>query len=289
MEYTQIRYEVADAIATITLARPEARNGFTVVMADELAHAFTAADTAAEVRAVILAADGPDFCVGMDLSAGGVAPADEPGWVEPACRVTTRIDALSKPVIAAMHGAAAGVGATMVLPADYRLAADDARFGFVFSRRGLFPEGGSVWFLPRLVGLGRASDWMMSGRIFDADEALSAGLVQSLFPRLELAQAARDLARELIDNCSPVSMAVIRQALRRMSALDSPEQVFALDSKLIAGCATSPDAVEGIMSFLQRRSPQFPLRVPEDLPAHLPWRVQEPTDGSGAGAASASS
>lgn len=272
MDYAQIRYVVSDGIATITLARPEARNGYTLVMADELAAAFDAAEADGEVRVVVLAALGKDFCVGMDMSAGGVAPPDGDEWVEPASRVTSRIYASSKPVIAAVQGAAAGVGATMLLPADFRLATDDARFGFVFTRRGLYPEGGSTWFLPRIVGLGRAMDWMLSGRLIDAAEAHTAGLVQRVCAAEELLAQAYELAGELMAHCSPVSMAVTRQALLRMSAYDSPAPAFALDSRLIAGCAHSADSVEGIMSFLQRRAPQFPLRVPQDLPPYLPWR-----------------
>ena len=271
MAYTQITYAVDERIATITLDRAEHRNGFTVVMSDELAEAFARAEVDGEVRAIVLTANGKDFCVGMDLSAGGVAGVDEPGWVEPASRVTRPMYASTKPVIAAIQGAAAGVGLTMTLPADYRLASTDARFGFVFARRGLYPEGGSTWFLPRIVGLGRAMDWMISGRIFDAPEALAAGLVHSVHEPADLLARAYDLAREIATLCAPVSVAVIRQTLLRMSGVDSPETAFDLDSRLIASCAHSPDAVEGIVSFLQRRPPEFTLRTPADLPPFLPW------------------
>jgi enoyl-CoA hydratase/carnithine racemase len=269
--YTQISYAVHERIVTITLDRAEHRNGFTVVMSDELADALRQAEADSAVRAVVLAANGKDFCVGMDLSAGGIDDVDDPEWVEPATRVTRPMYASTKPVIAAIQGAAAGVGVTMTLPADYRLAATDARFGFVFARRGLYPEGGSTWFLPRLVGLGRAMDWMISGRIFDAQEALATGLVHSLHESADLLPRAYDLAREIVTNCAPVSVAVIRQTLLRMGCFDSPEAAFELDSKLIAGCAQSPDTVEGIVSFLQRRPPEFTLRTPEDLPKFLPW------------------
>jgi enoyl-CoA hydratase/carnithine racemase len=269
--YTQITYAVDERIATITLDRAEHRNGFTVAMSDELGDAFGRAEADGEVRAIVLTANGKDFCVGMDLSAGGVADVDEPGWVEPATRVTRPMYASTKPVIAAIQGAAAGVGVTMTLPADYRLASTDARFGFVFARRGLYPEGGSTWFLPRIVGLGRAMDWMISGRIFDAAEALTAGLVHSVHEPADLLPRAYDLAREITTLCAPVSVAVIRQTLLRMCGVDSPETAFELDSKLIATCAHSPDAVEGIVSFLQRRAPEFTLRTPADLPPFLPW------------------
>jgi len=230
MAYEQISYRVEDRIATLTLQRPDARNGYTVRMADELAAALVAAT-----------------------------------------RVTRPMFNLAKPVIAAVRGAAVGVGSTMLLPADYRLASTDSRFGFVFSRRGLYPEGGSTWFLPRLVGMGRAMDWMVSGRLIDADEALAAGLVHSLHAPDDVLDHAYALAGELIAKTAPVSTAVIRQALYRMSALDSPEPAFVLDSQLIASCASNADTVEGVIAFLQRRAPEFTLTVSKDLPDFLPW------------------
>ena len=272
MEYAEITYAVADRIATLTLNRPEARNGYTVRMADELADALLRANADPEVRVVVLTGAGETFCVGADLSAGGFAPPDAEDWVEPATRVCRPMFGMDKPVIAAVRGAAVGVGSTMLLPADYRLAGSDARFGFVFSRRGIFPEGGSTWFLPRLVGLGRALDWMLSGRLIPADEALAAGLVHSVHGPDQVLDRAYELARELIAKTAPVSAAVIRQALYRMSAYDTPEAAFRHDSRLIAGLGSSPDAVEGVMSFFEKRSPNFPGIVPDDLPDFLPWR-----------------
>jgi enoyl-CoA hydratase/carnithine racemase len=276
VEYADIRYAVAERIATITLDRPEARNGYTVRMADEVASALGRANSDPDVRVVVLTATGPDFCVGADLSFGGFAAADEEDWVEPASRVCRPMFALDKPVIAAVRGAAVGVGSTMLLPADYRLAASDTRFGFVFSRRGIYPEGGSTWFLPRLVGLGRAMDWMISGRLIPAAEALAAGLVHAVHEPDAVLEQAYELARELIAVTAPVSTAVIRQSLYRMSGLDSPEPSFQLDSRLIASCAANPDAVEGVLSFLQRRPPEFTAIVPADLPDFLPWREAAP-------------
>ncbi|MFC4857951.1 enoyl-CoA hydratase-related protein [Actinophytocola glycyrrhizae] len=269
----QVSYVVSDGIATVTLNRPAARNGYTVTMADELAAAFDEADRDRSVRVAVLTGAGRDFCVGADLSAGGLdLTADNAAeWDEPAGRCSMRIFAMNKPVIAAIRGAAVGAGSTIILPADFRLAATDARFGFVFSRRGLYPEGASTWFLPRLVGLGRAMDWMVSGRVFDAPEALAAGMVHSLHEPDSVLDKAYELARELIRTTAPVSVAVIRQLLYRAAPLDSPFPVRRLDSRLIAGSAASPDTVEGIMSFLQRRDPQWTGRVPEDLPDHLPW------------------
>jgi len=272
VEYAEITYAVADRIATLTLNRPQARNGYTIRMADELADALLQANADPDVRVVVLTGAGETFCVGADLSAGGFAPPDAEDWVEPATRVCRPMFGMDKPVIAAVRGAAVGVGSTMLLPADYRLAGSDARFGFVFSRRGIFPEGGSTWFLPRLVGLGHALDWMISGRLIPADEALAAGLVHSVHEPDEVLDRAYELARELIAKTAPVSAAVIRQALYRMSAHDTPEAAFRLDSRLIAGLGSSPDAIEGVMSFFEKRPPNFPGLVPDDLPDFLPWR-----------------
>ncbi|MGH3877241.1 MAG: enoyl-CoA hydratase-related protein [Actinophytocola sp.] len=271
--YEHIEYAVADRIATVTLNRPEARNGYTVRMADELAEAFDRADRDDDVRVAVLTGAGKDFTVGADLSGGGldVAASQDEAWDEPAGRCSMRIFAMNKPVIAALRGAAVGAGSTIILPADFRLASTDARFGFVFSRRGLYPEGASTWFLPRLVGMGRALDWMVSGRVFDAYEALQAGLVTALHEPEEVLPAAYTLARELIVKTAPVSVAVIRQQLYRMSSLDSPYPAQRLDSRLIASCMTNPDTAEGILSFLQRRDPEWSGKPGKDLPDFLPW------------------
>jgi enoyl-CoA hydratase/carnithine racemase len=277
--YQEITYSVADKIATISLHRPQARNGYTVLMSDELNDAFDRADRDDDVRVVVFTGDGKDFCVGADLSGGalsadiaeGSSAVDALEWDEPAGRCSMRIFQLNKPVIAAIRGAAVGAGSTTILPADYRLAATDARFGFVFSRRGLYPEGASTWFLPRLVGLGRAMDWMISGRVFGAEEALAAGLVHSLHEPDEVLSKAYELARELITKTAPVSVAVIRQMLYRMSPLDSPFPVQRLDSRLIAGATQSPDAIEGIVSFLQKRDPEWTEKPSTGLPGFLPW------------------
>lgn len=274
MNYEVITYVVEDRIATITLNRPEARNGYTTQMADEVGHAVTTAGADDDVRVVVLTGAGDNFCVGADLSAGGFSSIsdDEVGeWIEPATRAARPIFELEKPIIAAIRGAAVGVGSTMILPADFRIAATDSRFGFVFSQRGIFPEGGSTWFLPRLVGMGKAMDWMVSGRIIPAQEALDAGMVTALYESDEVLGKAYELARELILKTAPVSTAVIRQALFRMSAMDSPDAAFALDSKLIAGIADSSDAMEGVMSFFERRPALFTGLVSKDQPDYLPW------------------
>jgi enoyl-CoA hydratase/carnithine racemase len=276
MAYQHITYDVADKIATVTLNRPAARNGFTVLMSNELADAITTAGADDDVRVVVLTGAGGDFCVGADLSSGTLEVTDEDpsaaDWEEPATRVVRPIFQLDKPVIAALRGAAVGVGSTMVLAADFRIAATDSRFGFVFGRRGIYPEGGSAWFLPRLVGLGRAMDWMISGRLIGAEEALAAGLVTELHAPDAVLDRAYALARELIERTAPISVAVMRQMLFRLSALDSPEPSFALESKLIASCADNPDSMEGVLSFLERRAPEWTGVVSKDLPEFLPWR-----------------
>ena len=277
VEYQQITYEVKGPIATIGLNRPERRNGYTVRMADELADAFPRADADDDVRVVVLTGHGNDFCVGADLGGETFAdrgtPEDAPvEYHEPAGRASMAIFAMNKPVIAAIRGAAVGAGSTIILPADYRLAAKDSRFGYVFTRRGIVPEGASTWFLPRLVGMGTALDWMISGRVFNAEEAHTAGLVTRLYDAEDVLPAAYELAEELASKTAPVAVAVTRQLLYRMAALDSPYPVRDLDSQLIAGAAGNPDAVEGVVSFLQRRPPEFTGRVSSDLPDYLPWR-----------------
>ncbi|MGH3516502.1 MAG: enoyl-CoA hydratase-related protein [Haloechinothrix sp.] len=274
MTYDEVAYSVADRIATISLNRPQARNGYTIRMSNELNDAFTRADGDEDVRVIVFTGEGKDFCVGADLSAGSLKASEDysdEAWQEPAGRCSRRIFESRKPVIAAIRGAAVGAGSTIILPADYRLAATDARFGFVFSQRGIYPEGASTWFLPRLVGLGRALDWMVSGRVFGAEEALSTGLVHSLHEPDEVLDKAYEIARDLVAKTAPVSVAVIRQMLYRMSPLDSPLPVHELDSRLIAECATSPDAVEGVVSFLQRRPPDFTGTVNKEVPGWLPW------------------
>jgi enoyl-CoA hydratase/carnithine racemase len=274
-DYADITYEVADRIATVTLNRPAARNGYTVRMADELGDAMDRADHDEDVRVVVLTGNGKDFCVGADLSGGGfdfdIAEGPGPEWQEPAGRCSKRIFTMNKPVIAAIRGAAVGGGITITLSCDYRLAATDSKFGFVFTRRGIYPEGASAWFLPRLVGMGTAMDWMISGRVFGAEEAHRTGLVHSLHAPDELLGNAYTLAKELIATTAPVSVAVTRQLLYRMSSLDSPFPVHEVDSKLIGGLPTNPDAVEGVLSFLQKRPPEFGMRVDRDLPDFLPW------------------
>ncbi|MFK0280925.1 enoyl-CoA hydratase-related protein [Streptomyces sp. NPDC090499] len=275
--YGQVRYTVADAVATITLDRPEARNAYTVRMAQELRHAFDRADADDDVRAVVLTGAGRDFCVGADLSDGsfditGRGEDDLPPLeLEPAGWVSSRIHTMDKPVIAALNGAAVGAGATVPLAADFRLASTAGKFGFPFTRRGIVGEGGSTWFLPRLVGLPKALDWMMSGRVFDAREALDSGLVRSIHQPEALLEAAYELAAGIVTQAAPVAIAITRQMLYRMSSLDSPLQAHDLETQLVADLVHKPDAAEGVTSFFEKRPPVFPSRVSDGLPDYLPW------------------
>ncbi|NNH75038.1 enoyl-CoA hydratase [Nocardia uniformis] len=271
MTYSTIVYEVRDAIATITLNRPEHRNGFTVTMADELGAALIAADRDDGVKAIVVTATGKYFCVGMDMAAGELDDTTVPGWVEPATRVARPMTNSNKPVIAAIQGSAVGVGISMTLPADFRLAAAEARFGFVFARRGLFPEAGSLWFLPQLVGLAKAKEWMLTGRTFDAAEALAAGLVTSVHPAAEVLDAAYALARDLIAEVAPISAAVIRRGLVAMAAHGSPEAAFLLDTKTIPFAMANPDLAEGVSAFLGKRPPRFTGNASTDLPELGEW------------------
>ncbi|QWF84456.1 enoyl-CoA hydratase-related protein [Amycolatopsis sp. CA-230715] len=274
-EYADITYAVSDRIATVTLNRPEARNGYTIRMADELGDAMDRADRDESVRVVVLTGNGNDFSVGADLSQGGfdfdAETGPDPAWQEPAGRCSKRIFTMNKPVIAAMRGASVGGGLTITLSCDYRLASTNSKFGFVFVRRGIYPEGASAWFLPRLVGMGTALDWMVSGRVFGPDEALRTGLVHSVHEPDSVLDKAYELAREIVTTTSAVSVAVTRQLLYRMSTMDSPFPVHELDSRLIGGLGASKDAVEGVVSFLQKRPPEFGMRVDTDLPPYLPW------------------
>ncbi|HET7310454.1 MAG TPA: crotonase/enoyl-CoA hydratase family protein [Mycobacteriales bacterium] len=272
-DYEQIRYDVRDHILTITLQRPENLNAFTPVMKRELITAFDTADADDDVRTVVVTGSGRAFCAGADLSGGGdtfdykrrggtatEAPRDGGG------EVSLRIYEMRKPVIGAINGAAVGVGVTMTLPMDVRIAADNAKFGFVFSRRGIVPEAASTWFLPRLVGPSQAAEWLMTGRVFSADEALAGGLVRSLHPVDEVLGAAYDLAREIADNAAPVSVALARQMMWRGLAAESPYDAHVTDSRAMHATGQAADVREGIASFLEKRPPQFPGRVSSDLP-----------------------
>ena len=280
--FSQIAYEVSDGIATITLHRPEKMNAFTRTMMAELIAAFDLSDADDAVRAVIVTGHGERaFCAGADLtpegggqvfaSAGSEADLSSDEVRDGGGRITLRIYESKKPVIAACNGAAVGIGATMQLAMDIRLASDTARYGFVFARRGIVPEAASSWFLPRLVGISQALEWCYTGRIFGAQEALDGGLVRSIHPQAELMHAARALAREIADNTSAVSVAMTRAMLWRNSAQDHPMAAHKVDSRAIYRLSKSADAVEGVQSFLAKRPPAFPGKVSTDMPDFYPW------------------
>lgn len=280
--YSQILYDVADGIATITLHRPEKMNAFTATMMNEMIAAFDAIDADDAVRVVIVTGHGEKaFCAGADLTpddgrqvfASGeqVADLSDSRVRDGGGLLTLRIFECKKPVIAAVNGAAVGVGVTMQLPMDIRLASETARFGFVFARRGIVPEAASSWFLPRLVGPQQALEWCYTGRIFDAQEALRGGLVRSVHPANELMAEARRLAREIADNTAPVSIALTRHMLWRNAAMPHPMAAHKVDSRAIYRRSRSGDAKEGISSFLEKRPPNYPDQVSRDMPDFFPW------------------
>jgi len=277
-DFTQIRYDVSDAVATITLSRPEKMNAFTGVMMRELLQAFDMVDADDAVRAVIVTGEGKAFCAGADLS-GGAKTFDDGDWSSPnddrvrrdgGGQVTLRIFDCKKPVIGAINGAAVGIGATMTLPMDVRLASTAARIGFVFTRRGIVPEACSSWFLPRVVGISRAAEWVYTGRILGAQEALDGGLVRALHAPEDLIPAARMLAREIADNTSGVSVALSRQMLWRMLGASHPMDAHRADSRGIQLRGRSADAHEGVTSFLEKRAAKFTDSVSSDLPDIFP-------------------
>jgi enoyl-CoA hydratase/carnithine racemase len=288
-ELQTLRYELSDGIATITLHRPEKLNAFTAQMRDELIAAFDETDADDAVRAVIVTGSGRAFCAGADLSSGGktfdYASRNESQREEMRVGdvyrdggglVTLRMYKSLKPVIGAINGAAVGIGMTMQLPMDIRLASTEARFGFVFARRGITPEAASSWFLPRLVGMQTALEWCFSGRIFGAQEALERGLVRSLHAPADLLPAARALAGEIAENTAPVSVALTRQLLWRMSAAEHPMMAHRVDSRAIQARGRSADAREGVSAFLEKRAPVYPNKVSADMPEFFPW-WDEPT------------
>jgi enoyl-CoA hydratase/carnithine racemase len=282
MDFEQIITETSEGILTITLNRPDRLNAWTAQMGAELRAAFDLADADDDVRAIILTGAGRGFCAGADLQGGGdtfdyrkrdvagAAGRDNGG------EFSLRIFESKKPVIAAINGPAVGVGATMTLPMDVRLAAEDARIGFVFARRGIIPEACSSWFLPRVVGISRAMEWVSTGRVFGAQEGLEAGLIRSLHPKEELLEAARSLAREIAENTAPVSVALARQLMWRMLGAEHPMIAHRADSRGMVARGQSADAIEGVTSFLEKRPASFPDRVSDGLPDVMPgWRTPE--------------
>jgi enoyl-CoA hydratase/carnithine racemase len=273
-EYQQILYDVSDRVATITLHRPDRLNAFTGTMMREMIAAFDRIDADDDVRAVIVTGSGRAYCAGADLSSGGgtfargASDVGSPAGVprDGGGLTTLRIFECSKPVIGAINGPAVGVGVTMTLPMDIRVASTTARFGFVFARRGIVPEAASSYFLPRIVGISRAAEWCYTGRIFPASEALAGGLVRSVHEPAELMPAARALADEIAANSAPVSVALTRRLLWRMLGARHPMEAHRADSRAILSRGASDDAREGVTSFLDKRDAVFTDRVSDGLP-----------------------
>jgi enoyl-CoA hydratase/carnithine racemase len=266
-EFDDLRYDVADHVATITFSRPEVLNAFRAATMREFLATLDRADTDDNIRVVVVTGEGRAFCAGADISGGSraftptesktrnEAPRDGGGIL------ALRIHALKKPIIGAINGPSVGMGATMTLPMDIRLASVKARFAFPFTRRGIIPEGCSSWFLPRLVGIGPATDWMLTGRLVEVEEARAVGLVRSVHEPDELLPAAYSVAREISDETAPVSASMTRQLLQRMLATEDPMVAHLAETRGLASRSRSDDAREGVASFLEKRAPKFPDRV----------------------------
>lgn len=291
MTPTQLRSAVADGVATITLHRPERLNAFTPVMAAELAAAAAAADADDAVRVVVVTGAGRAFCAGADLGGGNKTFRDRAARPDPVPRGTVDgvprdwggiaslpFARLRKPVIAAVNGPAVGIGATMTLPMDVRIAAESARFGFVFTRRGIVPEAASSWFLPRVVGISQAMEWVATGRVFDAAEALRGRLMSRVVPDEELLPTALELAREIAENTSGVAVGAARQLLWSMLGAPSPWDAHRAESRALVELGAGPDAAEGVASFLERRPPRFAASLGDGAVAGVPRWPEPPAD-----------
>ena len=279
MNFDTITCTTSENILTITLNRPEKMNAVTPQMRQELISAFGAADLDPDVRVIVVTGSGKAYCAGADVSGGSKTfDPQARGWSDTVedfrdggGQITLEIFKSTKPVIGAINGVAAGLGATMLLPMDILLASDSARFGFVFARRGIVPEACATWFLPKRVGISTAAEWCFTGRLVSAAEAREAGLVRSIHAPDELLPAAYELAREIADNAAPVAVGMIRQMLWRFVGSDHPMDAHRVDSSINFSLGQSADVAEGINAFLEKRSPTFPGRLPQDAPQAYPW------------------
>ncbi|TAJ67937.1 MAG: enoyl-CoA hydratase [Phenylobacterium sp.] len=281
MSYETILYEVDGPILTVTLNRPEKLNAYTAVMGAELADAFHCADRDDAVRVVVVTGAGRGFCAGADISGGAAAfDADAEGSVAFKAPGLARqegggfveaIFSCRKPSIAAINGAAVGVGATLTLPMDIRIASSAAKLGFIFARRGLAPEAGSAWFLPKLVGLPQALRWCLTGALIPPDEARAGGLLSEVVEPDRLLVRAREIALEIAENTAPVAVALTRQMLWRFAGDRDPSGALSVDGRFAMALGAGPDVREGVGAFLEKRPPRFPGRVSSDMPAAYPW------------------
>ncbi len=280
MELTQTRYEILDQVAVVTLSRPEKMNAFNPVMRDELLEIFAAADGDDEVRVIVMTGAGKAFCVGADLVGGrkafdrtteGGRPVPISRYRDNGGRVALAIYRCQKPVIAAINGPAVGVGVTMTLPMDLRIAAEEAKIGFPFTRRGVVPEGCSSWFLPRIVGVAKATEWIYTGRIFSAASEAQSGLFNYVVPQSEVLPRAMNLAREIAENTSAVSITLSKAMLRHGLSETDPQSSHLIESRCFYWAGQQPDAQEGAVSFLEKRPAQFTMKVSSHMPDFYPW------------------
>jgi len=280
MELTQTRYEVEKGVATLTLYRPDKLNAVTVTMRKELIEIFTAADQDDSVRAVVVRGAGSAFCAGADLSSGGSAfdrTTQEGGKVkigehrDGGGQISLAIFKCRKPVIAAINGHAVGVGITMTLPMDIRIVSEEAKIGFVFTRRGVAPEACSAWFLPRIVGISKAAEWIYTGRVFRASEEATSGLFNHVVPQAQVFDKAMKIAEEIAENTSPVSVAISKALLWHGHVESDPQSVHLIDSRCFYWLGSQRDSHEGVQSFLDKRPPKFTMKVSSDMPDFYPW------------------
>ncbi len=280
MDYQQIRYEVEDKILTITLNRPERLNAYTDIMSEEMIDALERADADDNVRAIIVTGAGRAFCAGMDLGEGGASfdytAIKEEDHRDSGGVLALRIFQLKKPIIAAINGPAVGVGLTMTLPMDIRIAADNTKMGIVFVRRGVLLDACSSWILPKIVGISQALEWAMTGRVFSAQEGLEKRLLSKIVPPEEVLPVARAIAKEIADNCAPVSVALTRQLLWTMLGASHPMEAHRIESKGFHWTGQQSDVEEGINAFLEKRLPNYTLSPHTDMPSFYPWVTEPP-------------